>query len=55
REFPTVVLECGWAESEAELLRDLQLWQEGSAGAVRIVILFKVFRPSITNQIKATL
>ncbi|KAG0640508.1 hypothetical protein HOY80DRAFT_1135920 [Tuber brumale] len=55
REFPTVVLESGWAESEAQLLRDLQLWQEGSAGAVRIVILFKAFRPSITNQVKATL
>ncbi|KAG0635376.1 hypothetical protein HOY80DRAFT_1093753 [Tuber brumale] len=55
REFPTIVLESGWAESEAQLLRDLQLWQEGSAGAVRIVILFKMFRPSITNQIKATL
>ncbi|KAG0636992.1 hypothetical protein HOY80DRAFT_908426 [Tuber brumale] len=55
REFPTVVMESGWAESEAQLLRDLQLWQEGSAGAVRIVILFKAFRPSITNQVKATL
>ncbi|KAG0640517.1 hypothetical protein HOY80DRAFT_1068752 [Tuber brumale] len=55
REFPTVVLESGWAESEAQLLRDLQFWQEGSAGAVRIVILFKMFRPSINNQIKATL
>ncbi|KAG0636996.1 hypothetical protein HOY80DRAFT_1138674 [Tuber brumale] len=55
REFSTVVLESGWAESEAQLQRDLQLWQEGSAGAVRIVILFKVFRPSTTNQIKATL
>ncbi|KAG0640515.1 hypothetical protein HOY80DRAFT_1135923 [Tuber brumale] len=55
REFPTVVLESGWAESEAQLLRDLQFWQEGSAGAVRIVILFKMFRPSINNQVKATL
>ncbi|KAG0640491.1 hypothetical protein HOY80DRAFT_1021894 [Tuber brumale] len=55
REFPTVVLESGWAESEAQSLRDLQLWQEGSAGAVRIVIFFKMSRPSITNQIKATL
>ncbi|KAG0639557.1 hypothetical protein HOY80DRAFT_904825 [Tuber brumale] len=55
REFPTIVLESGWAESEAQLLRDLQSWQEGSAGAVRIVIFLKMSRPSITNQIKATL
>ncbi|KAG0640529.1 hypothetical protein HOY80DRAFT_1068789 [Tuber brumale] len=54
-EFPTVVLESGWAESGVQLLRDLQLWEEGSAGAVRIVILCKAFRPGITNEIKATL
>ncbi|KAG0643019.1 hypothetical protein HOY80DRAFT_1100847 [Tuber brumale] len=55
REFPTVVLESGWTESQAQLLRDCQIWHEGSGGGVRIVILFKMFPPNRNNQIKATL
>ncbi|CUS13272.1 unnamed protein product, partial [Tuber aestivum] len=55
RAFPTVVLESGWMESQAQLLRDLQLWQEGTAGAAKIVILFKLYRSHVHNRIKATL
>ncbi|KAG0643018.1 hypothetical protein HOY80DRAFT_998072 [Tuber brumale] len=55
REFSTVVLESGWTESQAQLLRDCQIWHEGSAGAVRIVIFVKMFPPNHNNQIKATL
>ncbi|CUS13271.1 unnamed protein product [Tuber aestivum] len=55
RAFATVVLESGWTESEAQLLRDLQLWQEGTAGAVKIIILFKLSRSREQNRVKATL
>ncbi|KAG0138222.1 hypothetical protein HOY82DRAFT_596303 [Tuber indicum] len=54
-QFPTIVLESGWTESETQLLRDCQLWQQGSAGGVRVVLLFKMFAPNVHNQIKATL
>ncbi|KAG0640275.1 hypothetical protein HOY80DRAFT_1042247 [Tuber brumale] len=54
-EFPTIVLEAGWSESQAQLERDCQLWFEGSAGAVKVVLLFKLFEPNIFNEIKATL
>ncbi|PUU78303.1 hypothetical protein B9Z19DRAFT_1127014 [Tuber borchii] len=54
-EFPTIVLESGWLETEAQLKRDSQLWLQGSAGAVRVVFLFKLFHPNVRNEIKATL
>ncbi|KAG0130339.1 hypothetical protein HOY82DRAFT_609593 [Tuber indicum] len=54
-QFPTIVLESGWTESETQLLRDCQLWQQGSAGGVRVVLLFKLFTPDVQNHIKATL
>jgi len=53
--FPTIVLESGWSEAEAQLERDSQLCLEGSDAAVKVVILFKLFRPNVNNQIKATL
>ncbi|CUS13269.1 unnamed protein product [Tuber aestivum] len=55
RAFPTVVLESGWTESQAQSLRDLELWQQGTAGAVKIVILFKLARSRVHNRLKATL
>ncbi|KAG0138225.1 hypothetical protein HOY82DRAFT_596306 [Tuber indicum] len=54
-QFPAIVLESGWSESEAQLLRDCQLWQQGSAGSVKVVLLFKLFGPNLQNQIKASL
>ncbi|CUS08063.1 unnamed protein product [Tuber aestivum] len=54
-EFPTIALESGWSESQAQLERDSQLWLQGSAGAVKVVLLFKFFRANIHNEIKATL
>jgi len=55
REFPTVVLESGWSESGAPLFRDAQVWLKGSAGAVKVVLLFKLFPENIRNEIKAKL
>jgi len=54
-EFPTIVLESGWSESQAQLQRDCQLWLEGTAGAVKVVILYKMDPPDRQNQIKATM
>ncbi|PWW78648.1 hypothetical protein C7212DRAFT_361661 [Tuber magnatum] len=55
RAFPTVVLEPGWTESQEQLLHDLQLWQERRPGAVKFVILFKLYRSRLRNRIKAAL
>jgi hypothetical protein len=55
REFPTVVLESGWSESRVQLVRDARVWLEGSAGAVKVVFLFKLFPADIHNEIKAEL
>ncbi|KAG0138226.1 hypothetical protein HOY82DRAFT_596307 [Tuber indicum] len=54
-QFPSIVLESGWTESEAQLLRDGEIWQQGTAGAVKVVLLFKMCAPNINNEIKATL
>ncbi|PWW71919.1 hypothetical protein C7212DRAFT_337360, partial [Tuber magnatum] len=54
-EFPTIVLEAGWSESQAQLESDCKLWLQGSAGAVKVVLLFKLFAANINNEIKATL
>jgi len=50
-----VVLEAGWSESQAQLERDSQLWFEGSAEAVKVVLLFKLFQANKNKEIKATL
>ncbi|PUU82894.1 hypothetical protein B9Z19DRAFT_1119997 [Tuber borchii] len=42
-EYPSVVLESGWSESEAALKRDVRLWQLGSEKAVRVILLVKFF------------
>jgi len=55
REFPTVVLESGWSEAQVQLHRNAQVWLEGSAGAVKVVLLFKMFLENIRNEIKAKL
>ena len=36
--FPTVVAESGINEPHAELQENARLWQEGTAGAVRVVL-----------------
>ena len=53
--FPTIVVEGGWSESRSCLERDCKLWLEGSAGAVKVVLLFKLFEANVFNEIKAEL
>ena len=53
--FPTIVLESGWSESQTHLENDCKLWLEGSAGAVKVVLLYKLFEPNVLNEIKVTL
>ncbi|KAG0641947.1 hypothetical protein HOY80DRAFT_952926 [Tuber brumale] len=43
-EFPSLVLESGWSEPAGQLHRDATLWQRGSVGQVRVVILVKFFQ-----------
>ncbi|PUU75455.1 hypothetical protein B9Z19DRAFT_1067407 [Tuber borchii] len=44
--YPSVVLESGWAESAPRLWEDCNLWMTGTAGAVHVVILCKIFYPN---------
>jgi len=46
REFPSVVLESGWTEPADRLELDARLWQQGSEGAVRVVIQVKYYKRS---------
>jgi len=48
--YPSVVLESGWHESSTRLLADSRLWQEGSAGAVRVVLQAKFYEPDNQNK-----
>ncbi|KAG0134971.1 hypothetical protein HOY82DRAFT_634089 [Tuber indicum] len=53
--YPSVVLESGWVESSEQLIKDSHLWLSGTAGAVKVVILCKAFRPDEQNRVRATL
>ena len=53
--YPSIVLESGWAESAPRLWNDCNLWLTGTAGAVHVVILCKVFYPDRDRKMKATL
>ncbi|KAG0634123.1 hypothetical protein HOY80DRAFT_1140931 [Tuber brumale] len=55
RDFPSVVMESGWASSAAELFRIRRVWHEGSGGRVMVVILVKLYKPTSGNQVRATL
>jgi hypothetical protein len=39
--LPSLVVESGWAESCTDLLRDKELWLNGGAGSVTVVIVIK--------------
>ena len=54
-DYPSVVLESGYSESDAQLMRDSLVWLQGTDGAVKVVVLCKTFPPSKDNKIKATL
>lgn len=43
-DFPSVVLEVGYAESVARLTEDGELWRKGSSHAVKVVLLVKFRR-----------
>ncbi|PUU78626.1 hypothetical protein B9Z19DRAFT_1126485 [Tuber borchii] len=53
--YPSVVLESGWHESSTRLLADSKLWQEGSAGAVRVVLQVKFYEPDNQNEMRLVL
>jgi len=55
RNFPSVVLESGWASSEPTVVDDRRLWHEGSEGDVRVVIFVKLDEPNAEKKIRATL
>ena len=44
RKFPSVILESGWSEPDKRLALDARLWQQGTKGAVRVVIQVKYFK-----------
>ncbi|KAG0135871.1 hypothetical protein HOY82DRAFT_628693 [Tuber indicum] len=55
RDFPSVVLESGWASTLPEFVCDRRLWHQGSGGRVMVVILVKLYRENLQNQVRATL
>ncbi|RPA98355.1 hypothetical protein L873DRAFT_1039087 [Choiromyces venosus 120613-1] len=55
REFPSVILESGWASTIPDLVDDCRVWHQGSGKCVRVVILVKTYKPNTQNQVRATL
>ncbi|CUS12161.1 unnamed protein product [Tuber aestivum] len=53
--YPSVVLESGWRESRKKLLLDGDLWNTGTLGAVRVVLLCKAFTKNRGNRVGADL
>lgn len=56
-EFPTVLLESGWAEASTELRdsEDARVWQLGSRKAVRVVLLAKFYPADRHNEVRFVL
>ncbi|KAG0137670.1 hypothetical protein HOY82DRAFT_646882 [Tuber indicum] len=54
RAYPSVVLECS-SERSGMHGSDIQLWQEGTAGAVKVVLCVQLVEPEIGKQMTATL
>ncbi|KAG0642495.1 hypothetical protein HOY80DRAFT_1036437 [Tuber brumale] len=55
RDFPSVVLEAGWSSTGVQLTNARRIWHDGSGGRVMVVILIKLFKPNINDQIRVTL
>ena len=55
RNFPSVILESGWASSRPAPVDDRRLWHEGSGGNIRVVIFVKLLKPKVGKKIRATL
>lgn len=48
-EFPSLVVEVGWAESMEDLMDDARLWLLGTAGQTKVVIVVKFNEGSCDN------
>ncbi|KAG0640184.1 hypothetical protein HOY80DRAFT_1136190 [Tuber brumale] len=55
RDYPSIILESGWGEDAIHLQTDSELWQEGSAGAVKVTIFVKLFPTVQRNVVRVTL
>jgi len=55
RDFPSIVMEAGWATTGALMQRDRRQWHEGSGGEVMVVILVKLFRLGAQDRVRVTL
>ena len=55
RDFPSIILESGWASTGSGPADECRLWHEGSGGRVKVVILVKLYRANAGNQVRATL
>ncbi|KAG0634851.1 hypothetical protein HOY80DRAFT_1096187 [Tuber brumale] len=53
--YPSVVLESAWSESFRQLYRGADLWQHGTHGHVKVVVLVKVFPQNSNNRVKVVL
>ena len=51
--YPSVILETGKSQSDADLMRVTDLWINGTNGAVKVVMLCKIFGPHVNNKITA--
>ena len=55
RDFPSIILESGWASTGPGPADECRIWHEGSGGCVKVVILVKLYRENAGNQVRATL
>ncbi|MCJ1348895.1 hypothetical protein MMC31_007128 [Peltigera leucophlebia] len=51
--WPSVILEAGYAETWQHLVNDRELWSAGSGFQVNVIILVKIYQPSVDRRIKA--
>jgi hypothetical protein len=53
--MPTIVVECGWAQSRPSLHRARDLWLVGGQGTVQLVIIIKFAKRKSNKTVKADL
>ena len=51
--WPSVILEAGYTETWQHLVNDRELWSTGSGFQVNIILLVKIYQPSVDRRIKA--
>ncbi|KAG0637862.1 hypothetical protein HOY80DRAFT_877105, partial [Tuber brumale] len=47
RDYPSIISETGWSQSQPQLHRTGDLWQLGTRGAANVVLLAKIFAPNV--------